>query len=245
MDENETIASRAVGFLDIVSRFVVLNLAWLLSIFPFAAVLYLILRYGFGLQQFTWILAFIPVLIALPATGGLFYATNQLAHGRYGNLTIYWEGIKKYFWSSYKWGLLNFAVLFIFSVNIWFYGNLALEFAPYLRIAFIVAAAFWAALQIFTFPFMIEQDEPSIKTALRNSLICSARYPLRSFGYLGLIVVIAGVSTYLFIPFWVIISFSLIAYLSNKNTITVIEKMLLDEQKSKRNHEIEDLGESE
>ena len=160
-------------------------------------------------------------------------------------MMIYWHGIKTYLWPSYKWGIMNFVVAFLFSVNIWFYGNATLSFAPYLRVAFIVAAAFWAAVQMYTFPFMIEQEEPSIKTALRNSLLSVARYPLRSFGFLGFVIVIAAVSTYLFFPLWVVISISLIAFLSNKNTIAVLDKLKQEERKLKGKQDIKDSGDSE
>ena len=96
-----------------------------------------------------------------------------------------------------------------------------------------ISAIFWTTLQLYTFPFLIEQEEPSLKTALRNSFIAVARYPLRSFGFLLIIVAIAFVSTYLYFLLWVLISVSLIAFLSNKNTLVVLEKLAAKEQELK------------
>ena len=230
-DRNETAFGKVKDYLEVAARYIMLNIAWWLSIFPFAAVFFLILRYAFGMQESPWVLIFIPITLASPASGGLYYATNQLLHDVDGGLGAYWEGVKKYIGPSYRWGVLNLVVAFLFSVNIWFYGNAPWAFAPYLQIAFIVAAAFWAALQMYTFPFMIEQDEPGLRMALRNSFIATARYPLRSFGFLLLVGAGIFISTFVFVPLWVIVSISLFAHFSNKHTIIVLEKLLAEQKK--------------
>ena len=237
-DQNPYVA-RAMEYLEIASRYVLLNFVWLLTIFPVAAVFFLILRYGFGQQESPWVLIFIPIVLASPATGGLYYATNQLAHGKDGGPTAYWEGMKAYVWPSYRWGFMNLVVAFLLNLNIWFYGDAPWQFAPYLRVAFIVSAVFWAALQMYTFPFMIEQEEPLVKTGMRNSLVAVARYPLRSFGFLLLVFAITLVSTYLYFVLWVVISVSLIAYLSNKNTLAVLQKLLEKEEEFNKRQEEE------
>ena len=235
-DQNPLVA-RAMEYLEFVARYILLNFIWILTIFPVAAVFFLVLRYAFGIQEAPWVLIFVPIALASPATGGLYYATNQLAHGKDGGPMVYWEGLKTYFWPSYRWGIMNFVVAFLFSVNLWFYGNAPWSFAPYIRIVFIVGAFFWGALQMYTFPFMIEQEEPGVKIALRNSFLAVARYPLRSFGFLLLILVIALASTYFYFVLWVVVSVSVIAYLSNKNTQIVLEKLLAQEKEAKQNDE--------
>ena len=237
-DQNPLVA-RAMEYLEIGARYVLLNFIWLLSIFPIAAVFFLILHYALGIQEAPWVLIFIPVALAAPATGGLYYATNQLAHGRDGGPMVYWDGLKTYIWPSYRWGIMNLLIAFLLNFNIWFYGNAPWAFAPYLRIAFIVSAVFWAALQMYTFPFMIEQEEPSVKTALRNSLVAITRYPLRSFGFLLLVFAIALISTYLYFAPWLVITVSLIAYLSNKNTLAVLEKLIAKDQELKQRQDTE------
>jgi uncharacterized membrane protein YesL len=152
-------------------------------------------------------------------------------HGKDGSLSVFWEGVKTFFWPSYRWGFLNLAVGFLLSLNFWFYGNLAWSFAIYLRVSFIVLTVFWVTLQIYTFPFIIEQEEPKLRMSLRNSFIATARFPLQSFGLILLIAVIVLVSTFVFPPLWIVISVSLIAYLSNRHTLSILEKLLELEQK--------------
>lgn len=236
-EDQNPLVGRAMDYLEIAARYVLLNFIWILSIFPIAAVFFLILHYGFGITEAPWVLIFIPVLVAAPAMGGLYYATNQLAHGLDGGPLVYWKGVKSYIGPSYIWGIINLVVAFLFSVNIWFYNEVSWSFAPYLRIVFIVAAFFWIAVQLYTFPFMLEQENPSFKTALRNSFLTTARFPLRSFGFLLLVIVIALVSTIVYILPWAIITVSLIAYLSNKNTISVLEKMLAEDKERQAKQE--------
>ena len=133
---------------------------------------------------------------------------------------------------------MNMVVAFLLSLNIWFYGDLTWQFAPYLRIVFIISAVFWAMIQMYTFPFMIEQEEPSIKIALRNSLVAVARYPLRSFGTLLLVLAIAFVSTNFFsLILWFVVSIALIVYVSTKNTVVVLEKLIEKEKEMKQREE--------
>ena len=228
-DQNPA-AGRVMDYLEIASRYILLNFFWISTVFPVAFVFFLGLRQFFGLHNFPWVAALVPIAITSPAMGGLFYAANQLAHGRDGGFVDYWQGMKIYFWPSYRWVTLNLGVAFLFSVNIWFYGNAPWEFAPYIKILFIAGAAFWAAIQTYTFPFMIEQEKPSIKTALRNSFLAVARFPLRSFGFLVVVVSIAFLSAYLYYLPWVIITVSFLAYLMNKNTLTVLEKFIAMQQ---------------
>ncbi len=230
-NREDTLWGRVMDSLDVATGYLILNLAWLLLTFPFALIFFWILRFAFGQQNSIWVLIFVPITIASPAIGGLYYATNRLAHEKDGGLSVFWEGVKIYLWPSYRWGIMNLILAFLFSVNIWFYGDATLSIAPYIQVVFIIGAVFWAAVQMYTFPFIIEQEDPHLKTALRNSFVATARFPLRSFGFLLLVGVIIFVSTFVFVPLWVFITVSLIAYLSNRHTLVVLEKLLEDEEK--------------
>lgn len=239
-DNQNPLISRVMEYLEIASRYVVLNFLWLLTIFPAAALFFLIMRYVFNMEETPWVLIFIPIFLASPGTGGLYYATNRLANGKDGGPMVYWEGLKNYIGPSYRWGLLNLIAAFLLSLNIWFYGDISWQFAPYLQIVFIISAVFWATIQMYTFPFMIEQEEPLLKTALRNSLVAVARHPLRSFGTLLLVLAIGFVSTNFFsFILWFVISISLIAYVSNRNTVVVLKKLIEKEKEMKQREDDE------
>jgi len=163
---------RIMEYLEVAFRYVILNLAWLMSTVPFAFLFFLILHYFLGMDSYPWVLLAIPIVLASPAIGGLYYGTNQLAHGKDSSLSVFWEGVKIYLFPSYRWGILNLLVAFILSVNIWFYGNVDWGIALYLRVAFIVFSVFWATLQLYAFPFLIEQEKPTLN-CFPPTLVCN------------------------------------------------------------------------
>ena len=144
-----------------------------------------------------WFVLTILVVTAFPAFGGIYYATNRIVHGESVNLGTFFEGFKEYFWTSWKWGLVNLLVYLILASNIWFYGQFEGWGFLVLQSLFFSLILIYTCLQIYTFPFLLEQDEPSIKTALRNSFAAFVRYMGRSFGLLFVLVLLAVVSVLL------------------------------------------------
>ena len=58
-----------------------------------------------------WFLFSVPLITAVPALGGLFYATNRMAHGSTGDWRVFWQGFRENFRLSWRWGLVNAVVL--------------------------------------------------------------------------------------------------------------------------------------
>lgn len=171
-----------------------------------------------------WFVLTILVVTAFPAFGGIYYATNRIAHGESVNLGTFFEGFKEYFWTSWKWGLVNLLVYSILASNIWFYGQLeGWGFLALQSLSFSLILIY-TCLQIYTFPFLLEQDEPSIKIALRNSFAAFVRYMGRSFGLLFALVLLAGVSV-LLPPLWIVITVSFMVFLANWQTLYVIQEL--------------------
>ena len=177
-----------------------------------------------------WFILTILVLPAFPAMGGLYYATNRIAHGESANVRTFFEGFKEFFWTSWKWGLVNLAVYFLLVLNIWFYGEFEGWGFLILRSIFFSISIIYTGIHFYTFPFLIEQDEPSLKIAYRNSFAAFARFMGRSFGLLVLFLLIAVVSI-LLPPLWIIITVSTIIYLSNWQTLYIIRILKKEQEK--------------
>ena len=171
-----------------------------------------------------WFVLTILVVTAFPAFGGIYYATNRIVHGESVNLGTFFEGFKEYFWTSWKWGLVNLLVYLILASNIWFYGQFEGWGFLVLQSLFFSLILIYTCLQIYTFPFLLEQDEPSIKTALRNSFAAFVRYMGRSFGLLFVLVLLAVVSV-LLPPLWIVITVSFMVFLANWQTLYVIQEL--------------------
>ena len=67
-DSQNPLIARAIEYLEIAFRFILLNFLWLLSIAPIAAVFFYILQLTIGLEEFPWVLILIPIVLASPAS---------------------------------------------------------------------------------------------------------------------------------------------------------------------------------
>lgn len=170
-----------------------------------------------------WLLLSLPLVTLIPATGGLYHAMNLLAHERHTSWRSVWEGFRQYFWLSWRWGLLNVVIYGGLLTNIWYYGQTS--WGVWIRPLFLILTLLWTLLQIYLFPILLEQEQPSLRLALRNSALIVLRRPLPTLGYLIAIVVLALGSTYLLAPLWLVITVSLLLFLSNRATIQAIEHL--------------------
>lgn len=167
-----------------------------------------------------WFLVSLPVVTIVPATAALIYATNQIAHGKPANSSTFFEGFRLYFWKSWSWGILNIFAVIVLASNYLFYGQLDEQISVWARALVVTFSFLWLTLQMYTFPLMLEQEKPHLRTALRNSLVVLLKRPFYSMGIALIIATIAAVSSLLILPLWGFVSASAIAFLANRATIT-------------------------
>jgi hypothetical protein len=145
------------------------------------------------------------LLLALPsplATLGLFYYANRRARGEITDLHDFWAGVKTYWKVAYRWGLLNLFILFFLVGDAYLLGTMgetpAFRFAQGL---YVTLTVFWILLQLYTLPFLIEQEKPSISAALRNAAVMIGRNPLFSVVFIALLsaVLLAGALLFMLI----------------------------------------------
>ncbi len=172
-----------------------------------------------------WFLISLPIVTLIPATGGLIYATNQLAHGRPADWHTLLEGFRRYFWQSWLIGLANIALLVLFLTNFLFYSYANSEWVVWARGMIIVLALFWLAVQIYMFPLLIEQEQPRTRLALRNSLVIIIRRPLFTLGVTLAIALFAWGTTAIIQPAWIFITASACAFFANQATLNSIGKI--------------------
>jgi len=172
-----------------------------------------------------WFFFTVLLVTAIPAAAGLYYATNELAHHRSSGLDAFFEGAKKYFWISWKWGLPNLLFGFLFTVNFWFYDYINWEYADYMRLLFYFLVFVWASINVYIFPFLIQQGKPVLRTAVRNSVITFLRFPTQSIGLLLFYAILVWVSSFYLPALWLLATGAIIAYTSNKMTMHAVEKI--------------------
>lgn len=177
------------------------------------------------LVNIIWFLLTLPVVTAIPALGGLYYATNRLAHQTPADWRIFLEGFRAHFWLSWRWGLMNVAGFGILGSSLWFYSQVEAGWAVWAHALMIGLLLWWFMIQVLTYPFLLEQTDRRLPVALRNSLVMLVRRPLftvltgTSIGALILL------SVYLMRPAWIFLTGSLCTYLANRAVISTISKM--------------------
>lgn len=190
-----------------------------------------------------WFVMSLPVVTIFPALGGLYYAVLQMNQEHGADWGTVWEGLKKHWWLSVRWGLLVVGVDALLAVNIWFYYNLTQDWAVFALTATVVLLIIWLAINQFSFPLLLLQDEKKIFTAIRNGYVVVMRQPLAALKVMGLNLLIAVVSI-LLPPLWVFISMAAIVSIRTRTVIQAVEKIRAidaDRDAAKANRESVDL----
>lgn len=124
-----------------------------------------------------WWAGVVLVVTAGPATAGLHAAANRLANYRRSATEFFWSEAKRYpvkAWIMLGTILISFVLI---AFNIWFYTNST----DWLRVVSIVwwwIMLFYLMLAQYLFPLLCQQDEPNIRTAMRNAVVLTLRAPL-------------------------------------------------------------------
>jgi hypothetical protein len=169
------------------------------------------------LAQVFWLLLCLPVVTFPLAFTGMYSATYAAATGESTTWKTFFEGIKKNFKPGVTWSLVNLLVCAVLGFYLWFVSSQSSLFesttARVLQVILIAVLIFWFLLNQYTFPFLLAQEKPSYRQALRNSLVLFLKWPGMSFAFSVLILCVLALSL-AFRFFWVIFAVSLPAFLA-------------------------------
>jgi uncharacterized membrane protein YesL len=172
-----------------------------------------------------WFFTSLPIVTLIPATAALFYATNRLAHGKSADYHIFFEGFRLYWRRSFLWGGLNVIVAVLVVSNFLFYRRFAGNLASIATAILLVISLLWLSLQVYTFPLVLEQEQPRLRLALRNSLILLIKRPIYTMAAALFMTLMAVVSTLVIQPGWIFVTASGCAYVANLATLSSIAKV--------------------
>jgi len=136
-----------------------------------------------------------------------------------------WRALKQ----AYIWGGINLGVFILLWVNYRFYGGIEASWGPSAQAVIIGVIVIWSILQLIALAMYPRMSAPGFKLAMRNAAVVMARYPLVILTLLGVIVLI-GVISFFFLPM-LLVSFSLIALLTNRLVEAMISRELKRETK--------------
>jgi uncharacterized membrane protein YesL len=147
-----------------------------------------------------WIFCWITVLLGPPATFGLYYVANRLAHGENVGVRGFIDGGRRFFLMSWMWALLNVMAVIALGVNALFYGQIDAVWALGLQVFVLGLGLLWLSIQFYTLPYMMEQDQKQLRLALRNGLITTLAAPVYTLMLLSLSAVLVVLSFVLVFP---------------------------------------------
>lgn len=168
-----------------------------------------------------WFVVSLPVITILPALGGLYYAVLQQNLENKAEFGTVWEGFKKHWRLSLKWGILVWVVYFLLGANFWFYLNIEQMWGLYALALTLFVSLLWIAVSQFTFPLLLLQEEKKILLALRNGYVIVMRRPFATLKVILLSLLITVIST-LLPPLWIFISMALILHIRTKTVLKAV-----------------------
>jgi hypothetical protein len=186
------------------------------------------------------LLCWMTIILGPPATFGLYYLSNQLAHGDNPGFKGFLYGGQRYFFHSWLWMLLNLVVAIVISANIWFYLAFESVWADLLQAFFIILGVLWLVIQFYSAPYLMEQERKNLLISLRNGLFTSLTSPGFTIVVVGVAALVALISVVLVFPLF-LGGPCLILLLGNRAVIERIKTFKVSEKEiSERNIDSED-----
>ena len=164
-----------------------------------------------------------PLLPLLPfSTAGLAWTASMVGEGKAIRWRTFFDGGRRLLKPAYAWGVMSLMVWSLFFLNIWFYRSMDASWALYAEILFVGACFAFLLLQLYVFPFLIIQEQLSLREAFRNSLILAVMRPGLSVVVLLTTAVAVALSYFLVFPGFVFLG-SFLALLGNRAVIETIK----------------------
>ena len=120
-----------------------------------------------------FLFANILIIPGPPATLALFYYGNRIAHGETATERDFLQAIRSYWKPAWRWGLINLLVIGLLTGDYYLIERLIPnpDAAALTRGFYVTLMITWLLIQLFTPPFLFEQEKPSVRQALRNAVV--------------------------------------------------------------------------
>ena len=127
--------------------------------------------------QVLFLLGTVLIVTAPPVTLALFFYGNQIAHGERTTERDFLQAIRRYWKPAWRWGLINLLTIGVLTGDYYLIGNMVANSnqAYLIQGFYLTVLASWLLLQLFTLPFLFEQEQPSVLQALRNAAVFIGR----------------------------------------------------------------------
>jgi uncharacterized membrane protein YesL len=127
-----------------------------------------------------WWVGTVLILPAAPVTLGLHKAANRVANYKRVDSGFFYDAARQHIGKGWLLFALNLLMLGGVIFNIVFYLNSTEGWTQIIGIVWVWVLLLLLLAGQYFFPLFWQQDEPSIKMVLRNSLLLAIRHPLYS-----------------------------------------------------------------
>lgn len=162
-----------------------------------------------------WFISSSLLITAPPATVALFAITRELGYRRPVTWRDFVRMLFQYFFIGWRWGFVNLIVIAIIVINFVFYQTLDPPIDFLGRGIWMILLFFWFLVQMYCLPIMMEQQQSSIRLALRNSIVLVLRHPFYSIVF-ALVATAFIVASIMVTYFWFCFTVALLCYFYNR-----------------------------
>ena len=119
-----------------------------------------------------FLFATILIIPGPPATLALFFYANRIAHEEPASERDFLRAMRIYWKPAWRWGLLNLLVIGLLTGDYFLIDGLVEnpDAAALIQGLYVTLLSTWLLVQLFTPPFLFEQEQPSVLQALRNAV---------------------------------------------------------------------------
>lgn len=147
-----------------------------------------------------WLVGNLLIIPGPPATLALFYTAHRMARGEVTGVTDFLHAFRRYWTPAWRWGLLNGAVIFFLAGDFWLTGRISqAPLARFIQGFYLATLAGWLLLQLYTLPFLIQQEQPILRQSLRNAALMVRKHPAFTLALAFLLLLVLLLSTIFFL----------------------------------------------
>jgi len=148
-----------------------------------------------------WLLCWLTIVLGPPATFSLVSAAHRMAvRGESSQWRELVRDARRYFGVSWLWMLLNGIVVVLAPLNLNFYARLPSPWNSLIQGLLILLTGLWFVVQLFTVPYLMQQERKHLGIAMRNGLYTVLAAPGFSIVISIVSLIIAALSVALVAP---------------------------------------------
>ena len=199
---------------------IIVNIVWFFASIGIPVLLLSVETY------YIYILGLVVFLICFPiSVPGMYCVANRVARGKTFHFDDFIDGIKEHWWRALRWFLANILVALVIWADIqlypaWLQGTWGIIAGGFFLAVFIL----WCAMQVYFWPMLIQQEEPKLFRAWRNSALLILANPVYALIVVVFSIILLGISIGLGLIPLVFVGLAIQAILGSNAVLTLLLK---------------------